>query len=210
MELSHTLWTQCWMCFSWMIFIWVVQPPYPPMWLFFMGLSERQCLKKQSSHNHRTETRNFCNSVHHQWRNFSGSLWNFWCWVQMVMDTSSTHTENVFTWLSISPRLLNSKTTKCSDLSYCHVNGGTRDGNNGFWFGWLDLLAFQLQVLLITLITALSLIYTIYSSPLHKHWDSVSSSFHYKHSSYCCVSVSRGVYQAVAWQCVDISQYLVS
>jgi hypothetical protein len=41
------------------------------------------------------------------------------------------------------------------------VYGGTRDENNGFWFGWLDLLALRLQVLLNTLNTALSLIYTI-------------------------------------------------
>jgi hypothetical protein len=27
----------------------------------------------------------------------------------------------------------------------------------------------------------------------------------YKHSSCCCVRVSRGVYRAVAWQCVDMS-----
>jgi hypothetical protein len=27
------------------------------------------------------------------------------------------------------------------------------------------------------------------------------------YSSYCCVSISRGVYRAVAWQCVDVSQY---
>jgi hypothetical protein len=30
----------------------------------------------------------------------------------------------------------------------------------------------------------------------------------YKHSSYCCVRVSWGVYRAVAWQCVDMSQYV--
>jgi hypothetical protein len=29
----------------------------------------------------------------------------------------------------------------------------------------------------------------------------------YKHSSYCCVRVSRGAYRAVAWQCVGMSQY---
>jgi hypothetical protein len=28
----------------------------------------------------------------------------------------------------------------------------------------------------------------------------------YKHSSYCCVRVSRGVYRAAAWHCVDMSQ----
>jgi hypothetical protein len=27
----------------------------------------------------------------------------------------------------------------------------------------------------------------------------------YKHLSYCCVRVSQGVYQAIPWQCVDIS-----
>jgi hypothetical protein len=30
----------------------------------------------------------------------------------------------------------------------------------------------------------------------------------YKHSSHCCVRLSRGVYQFVAWQCVDTSQYI--
>jgi hypothetical protein len=44
--------------------------------------------------------------------------------------------------------------------------------NNGFYFGWLDLLALRLQIILITLITELSLIYTVYSSPLQAHLDS--------------------------------------
>jgi hypothetical protein len=35
--------------------------------------------------------------------------------------------------------------------------------------------AFSVQSLLITSNTALSLIYTIYSSSLHMHWDSQSS-----------------------------------
>jgi hypothetical protein len=30
----------------------------------------------------------------------------------------------------------------------------------------------------------------------------------YKHSSYCCLRVSLGVYRAVAWQCVDMSQLI--
>jgi hypothetical protein len=34
---------------------------------------------------------------------------------------------------------------------YYHVYSGMRDENNGFYFGWLDLLAPWLQVLLITL-----------------------------------------------------------
>jgi hypothetical protein len=32
----------------------------------------------------------------------------------------------------------------------------------------------------------------------------------YKHSPYCCVRVTRAAYWAVAWQCVDISQYVVA
>jgi hypothetical protein len=35
--------------------------------------------------------------------------------------------------------------------THCHVQGVKRDENNGFYFGWLDLLALRLQVLLITL-----------------------------------------------------------
>jgi hypothetical protein len=50
---------------------------------------------------------------------------------------------------------------------YCHVYGATRDENNGFWIGWLNLLALWFEVLLITLITALSLIYTLSCSTLH-------------------------------------------
>jgi hypothetical protein len=30
-----------------------------------------------------------------------------------------------------------------------------------------------------------------------------------KHSSYCCVRLSQGVYRAVAWQCVDMSKYYI-
>jgi hypothetical protein len=52
---------------------------------------------------------------------------------------------------------------------YCHVLVGTRDENDGFYFGWLDLLEFQLQVLLVNIDIALSLIYTIYITPLHTH-----------------------------------------
>jgi hypothetical protein len=39
--------------------------------------------------------------------------------------------------------------------------GGKRDENNGFCFKRLDLLALRLQILLITLITAPSVIYSI-------------------------------------------------
>jgi hypothetical protein len=45
----------------------------------------------------------------------------------------------------------------------------TRDENNGIYFGWLDLLSLLLQSLLITINTALSLFYTLSSSPLHTH-----------------------------------------
>jgi hypothetical protein len=50
--------------------------------------------------------------------------------------------------------------------------GGTRDENNGFWIGWLDLLAFRLQVLLITINYNAVAILTTFSSPLHTHYDS--------------------------------------
>jgi hypothetical protein len=35
---------------------------------------------------------------------------------------------------------------------YCNVCGGTRDENNGLYFGWLDLISLQLRVLLAHLI----------------------------------------------------------
>jgi hypothetical protein len=40
-------------------------------------------------------------------------------------------------------------------------------------------------------------------SPVHWRADCCLAT-NCKHSSYCCVWVSRGVYRAVAWQCVDI------
>jgi hypothetical protein len=52
---------------------------------------------------------------------------------------------------------------------YFHVHGSTRDENNGFYFGCLDLSAPRLQVLLTTITTALSLIHTLSSSPMHTH-----------------------------------------
>jgi hypothetical protein len=46
-------------------------------------------------------------------------------------------------------------------------------------------------------------------SPVHWHADCCLATS-YKHSSYCCVSVSRGVYRIVAWQCVDMSKHVSS
>jgi hypothetical protein len=43
-------------------------------------------------------------------------------------------------------------------------------------------------------------------SPVHWRADCCLATS-YKHSSYWCVRVSRGVYRAVAWQCIDMSQY---
>jgi hypothetical protein len=43
-------------------------------------------------------------------------------------------------------------------------------------------------------------------SPVHWRADCCLATS-YKRSSYCCVRVSLGVYRAVAWQYVDISQY---
>jgi hypothetical protein len=47
--------------------------------------------------------------------------------------------------------------------------GGTSEENKEFQNGRMNLLALRLQVLLITLNTALSLIYTIYRSSVHMH-----------------------------------------
>jgi hypothetical protein len=41
--------------------------------------------------------------------------------------------------------------TEILAFKYCYVYGGTRDENNGFYFGLLDLLPPWLQILLITL-----------------------------------------------------------
>jgi hypothetical protein len=43
----------------------------------------------------------------------------------------------------------------------------------------------------------------ITTSPVH--WCLLLPSNELKHSSYCCVIVSRGVYRAVAWQCIDVT-----
>jgi hypothetical protein len=40
-------------------------------------------------------------------------------------------------------------------------------------------------------------------SPVHRRADYCLASS-YKYSSHCCVRVSRGVYRAVAWQCVNM------
>jgi hypothetical protein len=59
--------------------------------------------------------------------------------------------------------------------------GGTRDDNNGFWIGWLDLLALRLQSLLITTRTykqysAIADLHTFQCSVAHALWFSVSTS----------------------------------
>jgi hypothetical protein len=54
-----------------------------------------------------------------------------------------------------------------NDIVMCRVVRMTK--KNGVLIGWLDLLGLRFQSLLITINTTLSLIYTIYSSPLHKH-----------------------------------------
>jgi hypothetical protein len=55
------------------------------------------------------------------------------------------------------------------------VEGCVRDLQDGFWIGWLDLLAPYTQYSELHTIIALSLIYTFYSSPLHTHYGSRSS-----------------------------------
>jgi hypothetical protein len=56
----------------------------------------------------------------------------------------------------------------CQDL-------GMRDLWDGFWSGWLDLLAPSTHNSVLQAITALSIIYTLYSSLLHTHKGSQSS-----------------------------------
>jgi hypothetical protein len=55
--------------------------------------------------------------------------------------------------------------------------------------------------------TTLKTSHMIAISPVHWHTDCCLATS-YKHWSSCCVRVSRGVYRAVEWQCVDMSQYL--
>jgi hypothetical protein len=43
-------------------------------------------------------------------------------------------------------------------------------------------------------------------SPVHWRADCCLATI-YNHSSYCCMRVLRGIYRAVAWQCVDMSHY---
>jgi hypothetical protein len=54
----------------------------------------------------------------------------------------------------------------CEIILYCHVLGGMRDENDGFQFGWLDLLVLWLQSLLITLkYSAIADLFTHWTSP---------------------------------------------
>jgi hypothetical protein len=55
------------------------------------------------------------------------------------------------------------------------VRGDVSDLYDGFWVGWLDLLHLIHSQLGNTGNTALSLFYTLCSSPLHTHWISKSS-----------------------------------
>jgi hypothetical protein len=57
-------------------------------------------------------------------------------------------------------------------LTYRHVYLWLQ---TGFWIGWLDLLTPYTHNSELQAITALSLIYTLQSSPLHTHWGSQSS-----------------------------------
>jgi hypothetical protein len=54
--------------------------------------------------------------------------------------------------------------------------------------------------------TAQKASYVIAISPVHWRADHCLAT-NYKYSPYCCVCVSWVVYRAVAWQCIDMSQY---
>jgi hypothetical protein len=50
--------------------------------------------------------------------------------------------------------------------------------------------------------------HVIATSPVHWRADCCLATS-CKHSSCCCVRVLRGVYRAVAWHCLDMSQYFI-
>jgi hypothetical protein len=54
-------------------------------------------------------------------------------------------------------------------IAYCLVYGGMRDENDGFYFGWLDIVALWLLSLLITFNTAIALIYTHFIIHFYTH-----------------------------------------
>jgi hypothetical protein len=54
--------------------------------------------------------------------------------------------------------------------------------------------------------TTLKTSHVIAILPVHWHADCCLETS-YKHSFYFCVRISRGVYRAIAWQCIHISQY---
>jgi hypothetical protein len=61
--------------------------------------------------------------------------------------------------------------------TYRRVQGGTSDENNGFYFGWLDLLAPWLRLLLVILIySAIADLHTFQSTVAHPLGFSVSTS----------------------------------
>jgi hypothetical protein len=60
--------------------------------------------------------------------------------------------------------------------TYCHVFGGAWL-IDGFWIGWLDLLTSYTHHSGLQAITALSLFYTFYSSPLHPRVLSLHESY---------------------------------
>jgi hypothetical protein len=57
----------------------------------------RMCcsLQKQSAHDQRTATRNFCSSYQHSEETPVAVVWNFQYWLQMVLGADDEYNENV-------------------------------------------------------------------------------------------------------------------
>jgi hypothetical protein len=134
---------------------------------------------------------------------------------------------NQFTWSSLVVTTISSYTLKIT-LNIAHVTSHTKSSNSSSGHTAVPLelwisseVNFHSRILLYPLGTdhtqktqfyccvaqttqKTSLMITI--SPVHWHADCCLATS-YKHSSYCCVHVSQAVYWAIAWQCVDMSQY---
>jgi hypothetical protein len=121
-------------------------------------------------------------------------------------------------WLVITT--ISSYTLKIT-LTTEHVTSHTKSSNSSSELKWSEVPfpssltssrhgpRTENTILLLCSATTQKTNHVITISPVHWRADCCLPTS-YKHSSYCCVRVSRGVYRAVAWQCVDMSQYFPS